>query len=78
MGVFMRDKYETPRIIMNFHNMIKTQFNKRIKRVRSDNGSEFVNSTIKNFFHQEGIIHETSCVTTPQQNGRVERKHGTF
>lgn len=27
------------------------------------------------YFREHGIIHETSCVGTPQQNGRVERKH---
>lgn len=27
------------------------------------------------YFREQGIIHETSCVGTPQQNGRVERKH---
>lgn len=71
----MKEKIETSSFLVSFHNMVKTQFNKRIIRVRSDNGTEFLNSTVKDFFQQEGIIHETSCVATPQQNGRVERKH---
>lgn len=71
----LKDKSETGNILVTFHNMVRTQFNKKIKRVRSDNGTEFVNSTLRAFFQQEGITHETSCVATPQQNGRVERKH---
>ncbi|PNY16822.1 retrovirus-related Pol polyprotein from transposon TNT 1-94 [Trifolium pratense] len=55
--------------------MIETQFDVKIKRVRSDNGTEFTNMSIQTFFKQKGIIHETSCVATPQQNARVERKH---
>jgi len=27
------------------------------------------------FFKTEGIIHQTSCIETPEQNGLVERKH---
>jgi len=53
--------------------MIERQFSKKVKRFRSDNGSEFV--CLTRFFQEKGIIHETSCVHTPQQNGRVERKH---
>ncbi|PKI73561.1 hypothetical protein CRG98_006142 [Punica granatum] len=30
---------------------------------------------VQNFFSDNGIIHQTSCIDTPQQNGRVERKH---
>lgn len=41
--------------------------------VRSDNGTEFMCSS--GHFRELVIIHQTSCVSTPQQNGRVERKH---
>jgi len=40
--------------------------------VRSDNGLEF---DLHQFYASIGILHQKSCVETPQQNGRVERKH---
>lgn len=30
---------------------------------------------MKDYFLANGILFQTSCVGTPQQNGRVERKH---
>ena len=52
--------------------MVSTQFDSKIKTIRSDNGTEFF---LKQFFHSNGILHQLSCVDTPQQNGIVERKH---
>ncbi|KAJ0720008.1 putative RNA-directed DNA polymerase [Helianthus annuus] len=42
---------------------------------RSDNGTEFVNNQMSLFCKNKGIIHQTTCAYTPQQNGIVERKH---
>lgn len=53
--------------------LIETQFSARIKTLRSDNGTEFM--CLAQYFKAKGVIHETSCVHTPQQNGRAERKH---
>ncbi|KAJ3704232.1 hypothetical protein LUZ61_007937 [Rhynchospora tenuis] len=55
--------------------MVNTQFGKCVKCVRSDNGLEFQSNNIMNFYAENGVLHQTSCVYTPQQNGRVERKH---
>ncbi|XP_076887893.1 uncharacterized protein LOC143538168 [Bidens hawaiensis] len=58
-----------------FFNLLKTQFDRTIKIIRSDKGPEFVNSQFQKNFRDKGIIHHTSCTYTSQQNGAVERKH---
>lgn len=59
--------------IKDFMLLVERQFSKKIKTLRSDNGTEFM--CLTRFFKEQGIVHETSCVHTPQQNGRAERKH---
>ncbi|XP_016546143.1 uncharacterized protein LOC107846212 [Capsicum annuum] len=54
---------------------VKRQFNKCVKVIRSDNGTEFINSVCDSVFKSKGIIHQTSCAYNPQQNGVAERKH---
>lgn len=53
--------------------MVKTQFDKVVKVVRSDNGQEFF--CFRDFYSHMGILHKTSCNDTSQQNGHVERTH---
>ncbi|GJU07481.1 putative RNA-directed DNA polymerase [Tanacetum coccineum] len=71
----LKQKFDAGDHLMFFHKMVKTQFGKSIKRIRCDNGGEFVSNRIHNFFAEEGIILETTCPHTTQQNGVVERKH---
>ncbi|GJX16570.1 putative RNA-directed DNA polymerase [Tanacetum coccineum] len=61
--------------IVNFVNMLSNQFETNVKVFRSDNGSEFVNNRLQSLFNEKGILHQTSCVYTPQQNGITKRKH---
>ena len=50
----------------------------KIKKDRSDNGTEFKNTNVDTFLDEEGISHEFSAMYTPQQNGVVERKNRTL
>ena len=43
--------------------------------LRTDNALEHVKKDVSIFYSQNGIIHQTSCSHTSQQNGVVERKH---
>ncbi|KAF3772825.1 Retrovirus-related Pol polyprotein from transposon TNT 1-94 [Nymphaea thermarum] len=71
----MKKKSEVGPVIKNFINEILTQFDTCVKTVRSDNALEFCASSLEQFFRDKGIIHQTSCVYTSQQNGVAERKH---
>jgi hypothetical protein len=73
--VYLLKRKEVTKTFQAFFNMIQNQFGKNIKYFRSDNGGEFVNRTLRDFFKTRGIIHETTCVGTPQQNGVAERKN---
>ena len=62
-------------ILKSFISFFQTQFHTIVKILRSDNGTEFSNQSTLSFYAFNGIIHQTSCKATPQQNGIVERKH---
>nr|GEZ99001.1 retrovirus-related Pol polyprotein from transposon TNT 1-94 [Tanacetum cinerariifolium] len=42
--------------------------NGKIRRIRTDNGTEFVNQTLRDYYEEVGISHETSVTRSPQQN----------
>ncbi|GJZ37437.1 retrovirus-related pol polyprotein from transposon TNT 1-94, partial [Tanacetum coccineum] len=45
------------------------------RRIRTDNGTEFVNQTLREYYEKVGISHETSIARSPQQNGVDERRN---
>ncbi|GKF53174.1 putative ribonuclease H-like domain-containing protein [Tanacetum coccineum] len=46
--------------------------------IRTDNGTEFKNQILKEYFDSVGISHQGSSVRTPQKNGVVERRNRTL
>lgn len=62
-------------MLTSFITFVETQFHTIVKIIRSDNVQEFCDHTANQFYSSKGIIHQTSCRETPQQNGKVERKH---
>jgi transposase InsO family protein len=71
----MKSKSEVNLLFQKFHKMIKTQYNAQIQVLRSDNGGEYQSSELQHFFEVEGIINQTTCSNTPEQNGVAERKN---
>nr|GEZ56950.1 putative ribonuclease H-like domain-containing protein [Tanacetum cinerariifolium] len=72
---FMRSKDETPTFIIKFLKMIQVRLNVPFRRIQTDNGTEFVNQTLRDYYEEVGISHETSVACSPQQNGVIERRN---
>lgn len=74
----LKHKSDVSHAIKQFCMMIQTQFATNIKVLHSDNGGEYVNHDLAEFFLSQGMIHQTSYPYTPQQNGVVERRNRQF
>lgn len=58
--------------------MIKNQYGTNIKKFRTNNPKEYFSYNMNPYLPSYGIIHESSCVYTLQQNGLAEIKKPTF
>jgi transposase InsO family protein len=75
---FLQEKSQTQETLKKFLRQAQNEFGLRIKKIISDNGTEFKNSQIEGFLEEEGIKHEFSSPYAPQQNDVVERKNRTL
>ncbi|KAM2621688.1 hypothetical protein TB2_026408 [Malus domestica] len=71
----LKFKHEAFQCFKNFHNLVQNHFNSNIGILRSDNGSEYSSKIMTTYLSEHGILQQTSCVGTPQQNGISERKN---
>jgi transposase InsO family protein len=75
---FLHDKGETQEVFKKFSMRAQNEFDVKIKKIRSDNGTKFKNTQVEEYLDQEGIEHEFSAPYTPQQNRVAERKNRTL
>ncbi|KAJ9687350.1 hypothetical protein PVL29_016010 [Vitis rotundifolia] len=71
----MKNRAELFSIFQKFYAEIQTQFNISIRVLRSDNAREYFSAPFTSFMSHHGILHQSSCAHTPQQNGVAERKN---
>jgi hypothetical protein len=72
------DKSETEEVLKKFLKRAQNEFDAKVKKIRSDNGSEFKNTQVEYYLDQEGITHEFSIPYTAQQNRVAKRKNMTL
>lgn len=75
---FMRNKSEVIQKLKMFLALTQTETEHRVRILRSDNGTEFVNKEMDEFLSDKGIRHQRSVPYTPEQNGCAEREMRTI
>ncbi|GKA33150.1 retrovirus-related pol polyprotein from transposon TNT 1-94 [Tanacetum coccineum] len=71
---FLWSKDEVPAFVIKFLKMIQVRLNATVCNIRTDNGTKFVNQTLKAYYEDVGISHQTSVAHSPQQNGIVKHE----
>lgn len=71
----MKDRSELFTIFKIFCAEVKTQFQTVVCILRSDNAKEYFSQAFQSFMSDQGMLHQSSCPHTPQQNGLAERKN---
>jgi IS30 family transposase len=71
----MKQKNEVLKCFQDFCSLVENQYDARLKLLRIDNGTEYMNNEFQNYLSAQGILHQTTCPDTPPQNGVAERKN---
>ena len=76
--MFMKNKSEAAGLIKQYVNEIERRFDRKPKYLRFNNGKELVNTEVKKFAAEKGIVIETTSPYSPAQHGTAERMNRTI
>ncbi|MBW0553050.1 hypothetical protein O181_092765 [Austropuccinia psidii MF-1] len=74
---FLTSKAETKEISKKYITKVKCQTALRVANIIYENGTEFINSELQDFFEKKGISHLTTAPYTPEQNPFAKRENQT-
>ena len=74
----LKTKADTTAALKEMINVFETQTSHRVKRIRSDRGTEFINAPLREFYAEKGILPEHAPAYTPTSNSRAERLNRTL
>ena len=70
---FLRQKSKIAQVMIDFIKHIELSLCKKVRRIKSDNGTKSKKQVLDKFLTNLGIAHNFSSPYTPQQNAVVER-----
>jgi transposase InsO family protein len=66
---FLQNKSETQEVLKKFLRRAQNEFDTKVKKIRSDNGTEFKNTQVEDFLDEEGIKHDFLPLTLLNKMG---------
>ncbi|MCP3667059.1 MAG: DDE-type integrase/transposase/recombinase [Gammaproteobacteria bacterium] len=75
---FMKNKSEALSHFKSYLAFVEKESGKQIKKLRTDNGGEYVNREFNQFLNERGIQRQLTVPYTPEQNGLAERYNRTI
>lgn len=74
----MKYKSETFERFKDFRHEVENQLGRRIKKLRSDRGGEYLSAEFIDYLKENGILSQWTPPGTPQLNGVSERRNRTL
>lgn len=74
----LKSKDEVADYMRRYIARVERESDRKLKRIRTDNGLEFCNKQLTDLFNDLGIKHERTNTYTPQMNGVAERINRTL
>ncbi|GKA81717.1 retrovirus-related pol polyprotein from transposon TNT 1-94 [Tanacetum coccineum] len=71
----LKQKHEASMYLKAFHKMVQVQFEKNIRRIRCDNGGEFISNQMIEFYANQGIILQVSQRYTKKLFEFLKKSH---
>ncbi|GJR98212.1 retrovirus-related pol polyprotein from transposon TNT 1-94 [Tanacetum coccineum] len=72
LGKFLRSKDEVPEFVIKFLKMIQVHLNATVRNIRTDNGIEFANQTLRAYYEDAEAV-ATTCYT--QNRSLIRKRH---
>lgn len=74
----LKHKSEVVSVFKNYYNTVTNHFGRKLLKLRSDNGGEYINHEMKRFCSDKGIVMQTTVPYSPELNGVAERMNRTL
>ena len=74
----LRNKSDTKVALKEWITVNENQVGKKVKKLRSDNGGEYIDAGLEQWLKEHGILHQTIPARSPQSNGVAERMNRTL
>ena len=74
----IKRKSDSYSIFLEWKSQVERSKDMKLKKLRSDNGGEYISHEFEEYLRKEGIIHQRTVRKTPEQNGVAERMNRTL